>query len=39
MLPGQLEELLPPTAGTESAGGGGGGGGGVGVFLGPLAHS
>ena len=35
MLPGQLEELLPPTAGTESAGGGGGGG----VFLGPLAHS
>ena len=34
MLPGQLEELLPPTAGTESAGGGGGG-----VFLGPLAHS
>ena len=36
MLPGQLEELLPPTAGTESAGGGGGGGG---VFLGPLAHS
>ena len=37
MLPGQLEELLPPTAGTESAGGGGGGGGCV--FLGPLAHS